>query len=401
MTDRSAGRCPRVIFMVGRFSTEGSGLERAAADLANALARRGTPITLYTASCEGGASAEHLLSPPNRCLAPQGWWLGGLSWSRHLGRLLRAAMAETDLVHNHTVWMLPNHQSSQAAWRAQVPVLFSTHGTLDAYALRISRWKKRIVAAWFQDRDFRRAACFHSLARGELEAVRAYGLRNPVAVIPNGIDPEAYAVLPGPDDFAAAFPHLAGKRLVLFLSRLHHKKGLSLLLPAWRAISARRTDWHLVIAGPDFGYANEIVRMVGDLGVESSVTLTGPLYGAQKLQALAAAELFVLPSFSEGFSMATLEAMACGLPVLITPGCHFPEVAEAQAGLVAEPTVEEIRDALEQMLAGTHAELAAMGSRGRALVCRQFTWEDVARKMQLLYAWIVGGGPRPEFVEVV
>jgi len=132
--------------------------------------------------------------------------------------------------------------------------------------------------------------------------------------------------------------------------------------------------------------------------MHASVTLTGGLFGPMRLAALGAAAVFVLPSFSEGFSLAILEALACRLPVLITPGCNFPEVAQSAAGLEVQPNADDTERGLRQLLSMADRERAAMGANGRAMIESQYTWDAVARRMVELYSWLLGKLSRPSFV---
>jgi glycosyltransferase involved in cell wall biosynthesis len=277
-------------------------------------------------------------------------------------------------------------------------VVITAHGTLEPWALNRSRWKKRATGLLFQDRDLREADCIHVNSQQEIAGVRSYGLRNPIAVIPNGVDLAAFDDLPPRSAFDEVFPQLADKRLCLFLSRLHDKKGLGHLIAAWSRLGRKFDDWHLLIAGPDDGYERRLRDAVTELNLTSSVTIAGPLYGDEKRAALSAAELFVLPSFSEGFSMAVLEAMACGLPVLITSGCNFAEAGLAGAAIEAAATVEGTESGLRELLSRGAAELKAMGELGRALIELRYTWDAVAQRTLELYGWLARGGARPKFV---
>jgi glycosyltransferase involved in cell wall biosynthesis len=269
------------------------------------------------------------------------------------------------------------------------------HGYLETWALARSRWKKRIVAKLFQDRDLREAACIHVNTESEMHSVRHYGLQNPVAIIPNGVSIDHR---PTPkDEFLKRHPALNGRRLCLFLSRLHEKKGLGHLVDAWAQVAPSLPDWHLVIAGPDDGYLDVLRGKMARLQL-GRVTITGPLYGTEKRAAQAASELFVLPSYSEGFSMAILEAMAAGLPVMITPGCHFPEVSQRGAGIEVEPTVAGTAEGLRRLCSQPPDVLSAMGKSGRRLVLDAYSWDTVAAKLAQVYEWVVGSDPAPEFV---
>jgi glycosyltransferase involved in cell wall biosynthesis len=396
----SAQKTLRPLFAVGGLYSTANGVAWIMRDLASALGRIGAPVTVCAADCIGRESVGHIFAPPTRWVTAPGRWLGGLSLAPKLKPILEREIAKADIVHNHSLWMLPTSYASRSAEHVKKPVVFTAHGTLEPWALAHSGWKKRLVGCAFQNRDLSGAACIHVNSRAEVAGIRAYGLKNPLAVVPNGVDLTPFAQIPTRAVFDDIYPHLANKRICLFLSRLHKKKGLGHLIPAWRRVTKVFPEWHLMIAGRDDGYEDTLRRLVCDLGVKRSVTLAGPLFGEQKLMALGAASIFVLPSFSEGFSMAVLEAMAARLPVLITPGCNFPEAEEAAAGLQVEPTEDDTARGLHDLLALSDAERDQMGRNGRALVEREYTWERVALQMMDLYRWLLGGGQAPEWVQI-
>ena len=259
-------------------------------DLAAALGRIGAPVTVCAADCVGRESIGHIFEPPTRWVTAPGRWLGGLSWSQKLKPILEREIARADVVHNHSVWMLPNSYACRIAERLDRPVVFTAHGTLEPWALAHSGWKKRLVGWAFQNRDLDRATCIHVNSRSEVAGIRAYGLKQPIAIIPNGVDATFLGPLPGRERFERAFPQTAGRRIVLFMGRLHKKKGLEHLLRAWPRLAPQFTDWVLVIAGPDSGFETTVRRLIQELGMAQSVILTGNLQGESKREALGAAE---------------------------------------------------------------------------------------------------------------
>lgn len=388
------------VFVVGGLYSLANGVAWIMRDLAVALGRLGAPVTVCGAECwgRGAGSIGHIFDPPSQWVSAKGLWLGGLSWSPALRWRMRDIIHHSDIVHNHSLWMLPNSYGSRIAARQHKPVLITAHGALESWALNHSRMKKRIVEQMFQRRDLLRADCLHVNSAAEVQCLRDYGLKTPVAIIPNGV---ALAALDQPasrDLIEDRFPELRDKRLVLFMARLHRKKGLEHLLEAWAILAARFCEWHLVVAGPDRGFEESARRVVQQRQLSSRVTFTGPLMDELARSARNAAEVFVQPSFSEGFSMAILEAMAAGCPVLISPGCNFPEVAEAGAGVIVDPDRDSTIDGLTQLLSLSTEERAAMAARGRQLIEQQYTWDTVAGKTLELYRWMCSGERRPEFV---
>lgn len=390
----------RPMFAVGGLYSRSNGVAWIMRDLAAALGVAGAPVEVFAADCigRGAASIGDIFEPPTRWDAGKGLWLGGLSWSPSTKRLIRNAVRRADVIHNHSLWMLPNHYASDAARRANKPVVITTHGALEPWALEHSGWKKRFVGKWFQWRDLHEAACLHVNSWQELEAVRRQGFKQPVAVIPNGVDLGKVDVPGAASVFLDRYPHLRGQKLLLFMARLHRKKGLQHLLEAWGDLARKFPDWHLVIAGPDCGMEPEVRSLVSANSLESQVTLTGPLSGTIKAGALQAAEVFVLPSFSEGFSMSVLEGLAAECPVLITPGCNFREAVQAGVAVEVAPDVAGTRDGLQRLLEMSDAERTAIGRAGRKFVREQYTWDAAASKTLELYRFLLNQSSCPEWV---
>jgi len=386
------------IFVVGGLYSEANGVARIMRGLAAALGRAGTPVTVYGAECFGRKSIGHIFELPSRWASTRGFWLGGLSWSPRLKGMLRDGIRQADVVHNHSIWMLPNSYSSRIASSAKKPVVITAHGTLERWAVQHSRWKKRVAGLLFQDQELHAADCIHVNSEAEIDGVRAYGLKCPVAVIPNGIDLPDLDALPSASVFRQAFPATRDKKIALFMARLHVKKGLEHLLRAWAQLHCGFPGWHLVIAGPDRGFGRRAHQLVDEFQLNQSVTFTGHLQGHARLAALSAAEVFLHPSFSEGFSMAVLEALACRLPSLITAGCNFREASIAGAAIEVSPDTDSTMEGLRELLSATDEQRSAMGQQGRALIERAYTWDGVAQQTLDLYRWLAGGGERPATV---
>ena len=322
----------------------------------------------------------------------------GFGFSLALRRALDSSHAE--VVHSHGLWMWSDWVASQSARAHRKPHVVSPHGMLEPWAMANSARKKQLMWRLFQGRALRRARVLHALCDAEKTAMRALGLINPIAVIPNGVNLADFADLPDAGAFDAAFPVARDRKILLFMARLHPKKGLVPLLEAWKTLAAQFPDWLLVIAGPDEnGHRTDLETLVESCGLQRAATFTGMLDGTLKRAALARADAFVLPSFSEGFSIAILEAMACRLPVLLTPECHFPDAVESGAALQAAPDAESLSRAARVLLEQSDASRAQMGARGYELVARRYTWERVALNWKSLYEWCDGAGAKPDFVD--
>ena len=313
-----------------------------------------------------------------------------------LRQRLRGRLADADGLHIHGLWEQSSLVPARAARSLRVPYIVSAHGMLEPWALSNSRVKKQVYAALFERAVLGRAACLHALTRAEARNYRDFGCTQPIAVIPNGVDIPARL---SPELFLASFPGLRDKRVMIFLGRLHRKKGVELLVRAW-AQASPGADACLVIAGPpEDETRTRVEALVEELGLGGQVLLTGMLAPALKWSALAAAEAFVLPSYSEGLSIAALEAMGAGLPVLVTENCNLPEVVEQGAGWQVRADQQELAAALTAWSANAPAQNKAMGRRGAALVRERYSWATVAAQMAELYAW-VEGGPAPRSFEL-
>ena len=311
------------------------------------------------------------------------------------GLLRRLTDSDLDLVHLHGLWMHTSVASLGFTRRTAHPHLISPHGMLDSWALHNSGWKKRLAASLFENANIRGAACLHALNAAEEHSIRDYGFAGPVCVIPNGID----LATPGQPSTAAPWWTKSDPdaKNLLYLGRLHPKKGLPNLLAAWSRLDpAIRKLWRLVIAGWDErGHQGALRRMIAALRIESTVTFPGPLFGDDKKAAFQHCNGFILPSLSEGLPMVVLEAWASAKPVLMTPQCNLPEGFDAGAALPFEPEEESILATLTDFLAMDDSKRQHIGANGFALARERFAWPVIAAEMAAVYHWLAGRGPRP------
>jgi glycosyltransferase involved in cell wall biosynthesis len=301
-------------------------------------------------------------------------------------------------LHIHGIWEMHSMMATGIARNCRRPYIVSAHGMLEPWALNHKRLKKAFYAAMIETRNLRGAACLRALSAAEVDDYRRLGLTNKIAIVPNGIETPPAGV---PERFWLRHPELRDRKVVLFLGRLHPKKGLPMLLEAWSRVQPSDPDAHLLIAGPDSeGEKANLEGIAAQLGLRGSVSFPGMITGQDKWDAMAAAKLFVLPSYSEGFSMAVLEALAMGLPVIVTEPCHIPEVAAHGCGWVIEPSADSIERALRESIELASRELQQMGERGKALLRQRFHLSVVGKQMAQVYEWI-DGGATPSGVEVV
>lgn len=301
-----------------------------------------------------------------------------------------AAANGVAVVHDNGLWMPMHVAVATAARRSGTPLVISPKGMLMPWARQYKRVRKEISWWLYQRWALASAAMLHASALSEAEAIRSAGFHQPIAVVPNGV-----AI---PDQLPAS-PIPNKQRTALFLSRVHPKKGLPLLLEAWATLQP--ANWRLIIAGPDeLGHTSELQAKARATGLQSAVSFPGPVAEQDKWELYAAADLFVLPTHSENFGIVVPEALAAGTPVLTTTGAPWREVKTHDCGWWVSPTTEALTEALSDAVARSDAERAAMGRRGRQLVKENYTWAAVGKQMVAAYRWLLGHGPRPPCVQL-
>lgn len=271
--------------------------------------------------------------------------------------------------------------------------MLSPRGMLEPWALQQKASKKRLAMLLWQRQLLSSAALLHATAPSEVESIRNLGLRTPVCVIPNGVD---FPADDWPADSRTAPPGPASQgKTAVFLSRIHPKKGLPLLLQAWAAV--RPAGWSLQIAGisEDQGHEVEMRRLVRTLGLES-VQFVGERSGAAKWGFLRSADLFVLPSYSENFGIVVAEAMASGLPVISTTGTPWQALRDERMGWWVEPSVTGLVAALSEACSESDAQRSLRGKKARAYARLNFGWDEIGRRMVRCYQWALGIGPITE-----
>jgi glycosyltransferase involved in cell wall biosynthesis len=246
---------------------------------------------------------------------------------------------------------------------------------------------KRVVWTLFQRACVDAATCLHATSAQEAFEIRQHRFGQPIAVIPNGVD------------IPLAAPSLQEREpVVLFMGRLHPKKGLDDLLDAWESIAAERPTWRLVIAGPvNSKYARGLVERVAKERIPRT-SFVGEVRGDAKGTLLRTASLFVLPTYSENFGIAVAEALAAGTPVVVSRGAPWSEVEASGCGWWHPIGPAGAKDALVAATACPAEELHSMGLRGRSLVVERYGWQGVAHRMAQMYDWLLNGGAKPDSV---
>jgi glycosyltransferase involved in cell wall biosynthesis len=384
----------RVLQVISGLDPEAGGTSAAVIGLAAAQVEAGMDVGLLaTWRTSGGLSAGEGL----RAKGVRVTQVGPAKWplSRHpdLAAVTAEAVAAADVVHITGLWEDVQHQAARAARRAGRPYVMTPQGMLDPWSLSQRRWKKRLYLAWRMRRDLNGAAAIHYTAAAERDLVAPLGLRPPAIVEPNGVDLREFEQLPARGTFRSRYPQIGQRPLVLFLSRIHPKKGLDLLVPAFQRSGCN--DATLVLAGPDSeGYGDVVRRMVRENRLEDRVVFTGMLRGAERVAAFADADLFVLPSYQENFGIAVVEALAAGTPVVISDRVNIhSDIYAAGVGGVVPPSVDAVAAELARWL--NDPELRRrVAEKAPAFVRERYDWREIARRWGSHYAGIVGGAAR-------
>lgn len=368
--------------------------------LAEALAARGVDSSLLTLDYpELGprTDARGVRVRTIRANALTRRWRG---WSPAMRRAMASfAGGGLDIIHSHGLWMFPNLYARQAALQGGLPLVISPRGMVEEWSLRRGRGKKFLAWLLYERANLQAARLFHATSEDEAASLRSLGLRQPIAVIPNGIDLPDLSAIPPRAVLESKFPELAGRSWLLFLSRLHEKKGIDRLLDAWSGLAARYPGWHLVIAGADLdGYGEIVRRQCAALGLDSRVTFTGMLVGEAKACALGRSQLFVLPTHSENFGIVIAEALAHRCPVITTTGAPWKDLVTHRCGWWIDLDLPSLSIALQEALQLEPDERRAMGSRGRQLMEQQYSWSHIGEEMLACYRWVLDQGPEPRCI---
>lgn len=370
------------------------GVTRAVEGMVRTLASRGHTVTVlttdvlsqterYTGALDAVQDGVRVIRARNRSTILRGRL--NLSTPLGMGRIAADLLADADVLHVHEFRTAENLLVTPVAARLGAPMVLSPHGTLT-----LATGRSALKSAW--DRLLspalaRRFAAVVGLTAQEVDEARAAWEQLGVdvanvcfRVVPNGVNADEFANLTGREAFRVRYG-LEDASVCLFLGRLHARKGVDVLVRAFK--QANVPNARLVLAGPDEGMLVLLQPLL-----DERVLVTGYLAGAERLGALAAADMFCLPATGEGLSMAALEALAAGLPVILSPGCNLPEAADAGAGLIVEPEIEPLARSLRALLTDAPRR-TQMSAAAQRLVREQFTWEAAAGRLEQVYETVV------------
>lgn len=367
----------KICHLVPSLEERHGGPSKSVRALANANAEHGVATTILT-TLEPGQTPPTAQADRAKIEVFRRDWPLAICRSAELQS--RLAQDSFDCVHSHALWLRTLHYAHQAAQRTGAPLVISPRGMMSGWAWQHRRWRKQLAAWLVHPRAMQHAAGWHATSEDEANDIRARGFRQPVCVAPNGVE------LPTPEALAHAAaawrslcPAVQGRRVAVFYSRFHRKKRVRELVDLWFAEA--RDDWFLLLVGLEEEYqAAEINAWIAAAGGSERAAAFA---GAGLPPPYALASLFVLPSHSENFGLVIAEALAAGVPALVTDQTPWHDLPREGAGWCVpwEKWPETLRAALHS----DATEAAASGARGRAWVMREFTWSGAARRLEDFY----------------
>src|ERR1039458_7249224 len=357
----------RVCHIQGLFSPEHGGPTHSLLNYCVGQTQAGHDVSAWVLEGLPHSSAAQTMPASIETHVFQAGWPGVLGRSRSMRKHLAAAETP-DIFHLHGTWLRAMHYGAVEARRRKVPWLLETMGMYEAYGLN-SKWlRKRIARTWFQDDILRHADCLHVGSQPEGEQLRRLGFTKPMAIIPVGVDLQQIERRKSEigNRKSEIDSILNGRPFILYLARIHEKKGLGMLLKAWADLEQIFPDHVLVVGGsgtPE--YEDQCRRAISDLGISGRCLWLGRVSETEKTRAYMNASFYVLPSFSENYGNTIAEALAHGTPVITTTATPWSDVRRIGCGWVVPPDLEPLRSALREALNTSPGQLRDMGERGR------------------------------------
>lgn len=362
-----------ILHSVAHLDEEASGPSYSVPSLAESLAKFSNNVTLV--SLDRG---KKIVYPPKgvNCLSfKQENKLRKLGISKTMKKWF-SNLKENDfqIIHSHGLWMMPNIYPNEYCLKNNSIHIVAPRGTLNPEALKFSKYKKILIWNLFQKKVLNNAKAFHATSNEEATNIRKLGFKQPIIVSKNGVNiPEKKKKI------------IKNKKTLLFLSRIHQKKGVDILLDAWDCVEKKFPDWNLKIVGKGESRYLEILKKKIQSKMINRVLLQKEVYGENKLKAFREADLFILPTQGENFGMVIAEAMACELPVITTLGAPWPDIDKKECGWRVELNVKELIKILNYALSCEQDKLQNMGLNCRKWMIESYNWKNIALELNNSY----------------
>ena len=374
----------KVLFFITSISLKGGGPSRSVPMMAKGLSEAGVDVALLTFYSEDmnthaleGSSVELITLKD------------GFVFSE-IESMIRER--RFDVVQLQSIWSPVYHKMAKICRKLGMPYIVTPRGMLEPWSLQQKSFKKKLAMFLYQKNDLNKAACIYTTADMEAQNVKDLRIKAPCSVIPNGIETDGY-----PCRTSSAIV----KKRILFLSRIHVKKGIELLIDSWKDLAVSFPEWEVKIVGNgEEEYINELKLKISRSGLEKCIKILPPVFGQAKVELYQSSALFVLPSYSENFGMVIAEAMSCGVPVITSEFTPWGVLNEEKAGWCIALSVEKLIATLREALNKNPEELYKMGQKGAELVRARYDYRSVAKQTVSLYEWLINSGEKPEFVKL-
>lgn len=382
----------KILTFITSISLSAGGPSRSVPMMAKGLANNGVDITLMTVKSED--MNIHAIENSNVKLKI-------LEKKYDIKEVEKFIITEKfDIIQVQSIWDPRYHKIKIIADRHKIPFISTPRGMLEPWSLEQKKWKKKLALLLYQFKDLQTSACIFTTAELEAKHIRELGIKAPISIIPNGIEIESYQCRTSIKDV---------KKQVLFLSRIHEKKGIELLLDAWKSISNINQEWELVISGNgDENYIASLKEKIINLNIQNNTRIIPPTFGKAKYLLYCESSVFILPSYSENFGMVIAEAMSCGVPVITTNntpwkvingGCKY-NMDYQQMGWCIDLNKENIIATLKEAISMDKNTLYEMGQLSSRFIKENYDYKSVAKKVKTLYEWILKKQEKPDFVHI-
>lgn len=359
----------KVLHIVGSIDKSSGGPSRSVPQTCEQLSSLGVDVTLVTRCTKNAVKVVGSENLSLKFLSLKQLFIYGNSISK----------SQFDLIHLQHIWVPYIHVMARWARKKNIPYIITPRGMLEPWIMQRNPLKKKLAMFLYQRKDLQKARSIHVTCELEKNNIRNLGLSNPITIIPNGVDIS---------QFPSSFPEKSSlPKKILFLSRIHQKKGIEFLIEAWSQLNKELSKGWLVeiIGNGDETYINLLKEKIRGLNLENQLQIKKPVFGADKVRVFREASLFVLPTYSENFGIVVAEALASFTPVITTKGTPWQELDTHNCGWWINIGVEALKKTLEIALNKKESELIEMSINGRKLVENNYSIEQVGLKMLNYY----------------
>lgn len=386
----------KILHVICDLRPDAGGPPKAALEMCQALVREGHDVSLYTTdhgqrASEGKKIIKTSKAGGVRIYSFSSRLIGNWPVSFDLEKAIRKTVRSFDIVEIHSLYLFHSMITAHYCRKYSIPYVIRPHGSLDPFLRKKGKLKKAIYHFLIEDRNLNNAAAIHYTAEDEKKLVHSpLGYKSQAMVVPLGLNLQDYDVLPEKGCFRSKYQDLMGCHIILFLGRITPKKGIDLLAKAFGQVAQISPDSRLVFVGPEENeFGDQVRHWLAEYDVLDKTVFTGMLRGEDKLAAFVDADMFVLPSYTENFGIALVEAMACRLPVITSNKVNiWQQIQQADAGIVINCNADELAKAILVLLENGEGR-KEFGTNGRALVEQKFNWEIVARQLSKEYQKIL------------